>query len=89
MEHEDDGDTNCNWCTLKHRQRIGKGTERFENKRTSGDYLDYSKWRLKETCCHSDSSEKPSAKTPVKNSQKNNNDRIMKKIGESYTKKKK
>ena len=26
-------------------------------------------WRLEETCCHSNSSERPSAKTDVKNSQ--------------------
>ena len=32
-------------------------------------------WRLEETCCHSKSSEKPSAKTDVKNSEgvSNNN----------------
>ena len=30
-------------------------------------------WRLKETCCHSNSSERPSAKTQVKNSQRVNN----------------
>ena len=30
-------------------------------------------WRLEETCCHSDSSEKPSVKADVKNSNDNNN----------------
>ena len=31
-------------------------------------------WILKETCCHSNSSEKPSANADVKNSQEINND---------------
>ena len=36
-------------------------------------------WRLEETCCHSNSSEKPSAKTDVKNSQgvNNNNNNLF------------
>ena len=35
MEHEGDGDTICNLCTLNNPQRVG-------NKRTSGDNPDYS-----------------------------------------------
>ena len=35
-EHE--GDTNCNWCTWNNPQRIGKGTWRFVNKRSSKDH---------------------------------------------------
>ena len=31
MEHEDNGDTNCNWCTWKNPQRIDKGTGRLGN----------------------------------------------------------
>ena len=42
MEHEGDGDTNCNWCTWNNPERIGKGTGRVGNKRTSGNYPDYS-----------------------------------------------
>ena len=42
MEHEGDGDTNCNWCTWNNPQRIGKGTGRLGNNRTSGDHQDYS-----------------------------------------------
>ena len=38
MEHESDGDTNCNWCTWYSHQRIGKGTGRIGNKNTSGDH---------------------------------------------------
>ena len=40
MEHEDDSDTNCNWCTWN--QRIGKQTGRLGDKMTSGNHLDYS-----------------------------------------------
>ena len=36
MEHENDGDTNCNVRTWKNPQMIGKGTVRLENKRTTG-----------------------------------------------------
>ena len=33
MEHEGDGNTNCNWCTWNNPQRISKGSGRFGNKR--------------------------------------------------------
>ena len=42
MEHEGDGDTNCSWCTWNDPQRIGKGTRRLKNQRTSGNHPDYS-----------------------------------------------
>ena len=42
MEHESDGDTNCNWSTRYSHQRIGTGSEGFGNKRRSGDYQKYS-----------------------------------------------
>ena len=41
MEHESDGDTNCNWCARSSHQRIGTGTEGLGNKWTSGDHLNY------------------------------------------------
>ena len=41
MEHEGDGDTNCDWCTWDNSQKTSKVTGRFENKRTIGDHLDY------------------------------------------------
>ena len=41
MEYEGDSDTDCNWCTWNNPQRISKGTGRFGNKRTSGDYPNY------------------------------------------------
>ena len=37
MEYEGDGDTSCNWCTQNNPQRIGKGTGRLGNEKTSGD----------------------------------------------------
>ena len=42
VEHESDGDTNCNWCSWYSNQRTGRRTGTFENKRTSGDNPDYS-----------------------------------------------
>ena len=39
IEHEGDSGTNCNWCTWNNHQRIGKGTGRFGNKRTSVYHL--------------------------------------------------
>ena len=73
MEHQRDGETNCNWCTWYSHQRIGTGTGRLENKRTSGDHPKKQQlwdfWRLEKTCCHLDSSEKPSVRnTDEKNS---------------------
>ena len=41
MEHEGDGDTNCNWCIRNNPQRLGNGTGKLGNKRTSGDHPDY------------------------------------------------
>ena len=39
MEHESDGDMNCNWCSWSSHQKIGTG---LGNKRTSGDHPNYS-----------------------------------------------
>ena len=35
-------DTDCDWCSWYSHQRIYKGTERLENKSTSGDHPNYS-----------------------------------------------
>ena len=35
MEHESDGDTNCNWCTWNNPQRIDIRTRRLRNQKTS------------------------------------------------------
>ena len=71
MEHEGDGYTSCNWCIWYSHQRIGTGTGRLGNKRTSRNHLnsipeywDESR-RLDETRCHSNSSGKPSANAGV------------------------
>ena len=41
MEHEGDGDFNCNWCTRYSDQRIGARTRGLGNKRISGDHPNY------------------------------------------------
>ena len=71
MEHEGDGDTNCNWHVQSPKDWLkdwGSG-----NKRMSGDHPNYSsveiRKRVLETCCHSVSSEKPSANAGVRTSQ--------------------
>ena len=64
---------------LNSHQRIDKGTGQLGNKRTSEDHPNNSVFKisqntekspgnLQETCCHSNSSEKPSANAGVKNS---------------------
>ena len=43
MEHEGDGDTNCNWFTWNDPQRLGKGAGKLRNQKASGETnLDYS-----------------------------------------------
>ena len=39
MEHEGDGDINCNFRARYSQEMIGTGTERLGNKKTSGDHL--------------------------------------------------
>ena len=79
MGHESDGDTNFNGHTRYSHRRIGTGTGGLGKKRTSGDHLNCSILEivlntkkspgdLRETCCHSDSTERPSANAGMKNS---------------------
>ena len=42
MEHEGDGDTNCDWCTRNNPQMTGKETGKLESKWTSWDHPNYS-----------------------------------------------
>ena len=67
MQHESDGDTNCNWNARYNDQRIGTGTGGLGNKRTNGDHpidsiVEISQNTekrpeiLQETCCRSKSS---------------------------------
>ena len=65
MQHEGDDDTNRNWCTWKICKGLVKG---LGNKRINRGHPVHSiiryceeSWRLEETCCHSNPSEKPSA----------------------------
>ena len=39
MEHECDGDINCNWCTRGDHIRLAKGVGRVGKLRTGGDHL--------------------------------------------------
>ena len=41
MEYKGDGDANCNWCTWKGLQRLGKETGWYRNQKTSRDHPDY------------------------------------------------
>ena len=40
MDHEDDSDTNCGWCTWNNPKRIGKESGRRGNKKTNRDHPD-------------------------------------------------
>ena len=87
MEHESDGDTNCDWCTQHSRQRIGTGTGGLEDKRTSGDHpnnsvveigqnIAKSPKDLKRLAVNQTPVEKPSANAGVKNSKDYYNHKI-------------
>ena len=79
VEHKKDGYTNCNWCSWYCHQRIGTRTGGLGNNRMSGDHSNYSiieigqntekSSGLLETCCLSNSSEKPSVNADVKTHQ--------------------
>ena len=49
MEQEGDGDTSRNWCTRNNPQWFGKGIRRHTIMRTSGDYPDYSIFKIDQT----------------------------------------
>ena len=89
MEHEGDNYTNRDWCFWYNHQRIIKELEDLEIRgRVEVLLNDYWKlpeyweesWRLVETCCHSNSSERPSVLADGKNSQgvNNNNNNELK-----------
>ena len=84
MEHEGDNYTNRDWCFWYSHQSIIKGTGGLGGRRTRRDHPNYNifekrpeywdeSWKHEETCCLSNSSERPSAKTDVKKSQGVNN----------------
>ena len=41
MEHEGDGDTDCDWCAQAIPEGLIKSLEDLKMKRTSGDHPDY------------------------------------------------
>ena len=43
VDHEGNGDTNCNWCTGNSPQKFGRKTEGIRNQRKNWDHPDYSK----------------------------------------------
>ena len=84
--HESDVYIYYNWCSWYCHRMIVKGTGGHENKRTRGDYPNdcvieigqstEESWRLVETCCHSNSSERPSANADVKKLSRSNNNTV-------------
>ena len=87
MEHEGDNYTNCDWCfwysnyrTIKRNWRTWKLSDKWRPSKLTHYWKHPEYWeeslRLDETCCHSNSNERPSAKTDMKISQgvNNNND---------------
>ena len=71
MEHEGDGDATCNVYTWNDPKRLGKWSCRpfkLQHCWERPEYWGEESWRLQETCCHSNSSERPSANADVKNS---------------------
>ena len=85
MEHESNDCANCDWCVRYKNLRIIKRPGKLGSWRTGRDYPNDSiakngqnpatnPGRFEESCCHSNSSEKPSANTDVKNSKGVNND---------------
>ena len=74
MEHEGDGDTNCDWHTwngpkfLKRGQKEMKIEEQIETIQTPARIQEES-GISEETCFHLDFTEIPTANTGVKNSQ--------------------
>ena len=76
MEHEEDGDTNYNWCVRNNPQRLDKMIERLGNQRTRGDHINYciilrstrKLRRVLDTWGDSNSRENPSVNVSLKNS---------------------
>ena len=76
VEHEGDCHTSCNWCSWYGHQRIDTRTRGFGNNRTRVNHPKYSfikigqnaekSFGVKDTRCHSNSSEKLSANAGVK-----------------------
>ena len=81
VERESEGDTNCDWYAQYSQQRIGTGTGRLGNEKTSGDHPNYtiveiaqntekSPGDLRRLDVTQTPGKKPLANAGVKNSQK-------------------
>ena len=68
--YECNGDTDYKWCTWNNPQRLGKDAERFKNQTTSCDHPNCGieiRQNTEKSCCHSNSSERLSTNTGMKN----------------------
>ena len=74
MEHERDDCTNCDWCFWHSDREIWKLAAEWRPSKRQHYWRWPEYWeesgRLEETCCHTNSSEKPSANVDEKNSQR-------------------
>ena len=76
VEHEQDNDNNCSWCTWNGSQMLGKGSGTNKNQRKNWEHSDNSilvigqntpeSWRSKEPFCYSVSKERLPANIGVK-----------------------
>ena len=46
MDHDSNGNINCNWYARNNPQRLDKKTKKFRNQRTSEDPPDYSIFKI-------------------------------------------
>ena len=69
MENKGDGVTICYWCTWNNHQRVGKGTGRLGNKRTSRDNSDNTVIKMGKNTekCPGDLRRLAATQTPVRN----------------------
>ena len=68
MEHEGNGDTNCNWFAWNNPQRTGKEIRRLGNKRTNGDHRNSSIIKIgQNTKCSGNLRRLAVFQTPVEN----------------------
>ena len=74
VEHKGDSDANCNWCTRNDPESVGKT---ILNIAWCGwpEYWEEAR-KFEETCCHSDSIERPSSNTGGKNLQMSRNNNL-------------
>ena len=69
VEHEGDGDTNCNWRTWNSLPKLGKEAGRDGNQRTDRDHLNYSTVEIGQNTVKSPGDLKRGANAAEKNSE--------------------